>query len=261
MSIDALTALVPPPAVPLGARADRATSESLLGHALPPSVWEVIERYGDGSWADYLFMPSPHHAEGRELLLERAEDAHAAAPEARLLAFSEDGAMVVLTEGDEVAVISDGELRPAGMGLSELLVAWLSGEQDLLPPLAELTSDPSVPPFFAPSWDEARPKHLFEVFLRGESDFETRWSQFAPVLGAHRTWMRLQTGEQHQLRVYVEELELNLLFTDGSMHVWCYDDRLDEVRARLERAVREAGLVVHQVRAPKGFAHGFAITS
>lgn len=260
MSIDALTALVPAPASPIGSRADRATTESLLGYTLPGSVWDVVERYGDGSWADFLIMPSPHHADGREQLLERAEDAHAVAPESRLLAFSEDGTMVVLTDRDEIAVIDDGELKPSGMGFSELLVAWLTGASDLLPPLAELTSDPSVPPFFAPSWDPERSAHLFEVFLSGEGDFDARWKMFAPALGSYRTWLQLRTDEHHQNRVYVEDLELNLLFTDGSMHVWCYDDRLDEVRSRLERAVREAGLVVTQVRAPRGFAHGFSVT-
>jgi len=260
MGIDALAKLVTPPSSPLGALADRATSEQLLGYSLPASAWEVIERYGDGSWADFLIMPSPHHADGRDALAERIEDARAVLPDARLLAFSEDDVWVVATEDDEVSVVANGESRPTGMTFPALLTSWLSGQTVGLTPLAELTSDPSVPPFFKRSWDSSRPAHLFEVFVRGEGDFATRWARVASVLGAHETWMRLHTDEHHQIRVYVNDLELNLLFTDGSMHVWCYDDRLAEVRARLERAVREAGLVVHQVRAPRHFDHGFAIT-
>jgi hypothetical protein len=260
MGIDALAKLVAPPSSPLGALAHRATSEQLLGYSLPASAWEVIERYGDGSWADYLIMPSPHHAEGRDALAERIEDARAVLPDARLLAFSEDDVWVVATEGDEVSVVANGEPREMGMTFPALLTAWLSGQTDCLPPLAELTSDPSVPPFFKRSWDGARPAHLFEVFVRGEGDVAARWTHLTSVLGAHETWMRLHTGEHHQVRVYVNDLELNLLFTGSSMHVWCYDDRLAEVRARLERAVREAGLVVHHVRPPRDFDHGFAIT-
>lgn len=260
MITDPLALLVPPPAQPLGARADRATSAELLGYTLPDSAWEVVERWGDGSWVSWLFMPSPHHASGRDELEGRLADARAIHADARLLAYDEGGELLVYAlDGEEVWVSAGGEASATEMTFPELLVAWLTGASDLLPPVAELTSDEAIAPYFERGLDPARSSHLFEVQVRGAGSRDERWATFSAALGEHVPWSRLGEGEARQERVYVTDLELNLMFESGSLHVWCYDDRLEDVKARLATALSAASMVVTGVRAPRGWDPHIAV--
>ncbi len=69
MSIDALVALVPPPAVPVDAEADWPSVEAVLGVSLPADYKELITRYGSGEFCDLVH---PLTADG---LLSRGLDA------------------------------------------------------------------------------------------------------------------------------------------------------------------------------------------
>jgi len=254
MSIDALAGLAAPPSQPLAAFADRATSEAVLGYSLPVSAWDVIERWGDGSWVSWLFMPSPHHARGRDELQARLDAVQAIDPAARLLAYDEsDDLFLYALAGEQVWVLAGDEPRATEMTLPELLLAWLSGENDVLVPVVELTSHEDIAPYFERGLDPNRSAHLFEVQVRGPGSREERWAAFSAALGAFMLWSRLGEGETRQDRVYVADLELNLMFETGALHVWCYDDRLLELRVRLESALSAASMTITNIRAPRGF--------
>lgn len=171
-TLDALTALVPPPPSPVAADGDWARIESDLGLRLPADFKALTRHYGLGQFADFLSPLNPFSGEGallrsaRRLLAEEGPSRQECPQEHPHPYYPEPGGLLVWAgtdNGDRICWLTEGEpdawttvawnprsLRYAShpMGAIAFLYNWLTGDLGtdwLAGPPASPWFDPFVP--------------------------------------------------------------------------------------------------------------------
>ena len=231
-----------------GQQGDRAAAEAALGYAYP--AWDVVEHYGDGRWLDWLLVPSPHLAHGIETLVELRP-----AVGGRLIAFSDpEGTFIYADDHDDrVHVLVDGALHATGLPFADMLEAWLDGALPVLPPVAELTGDPAVPPYFAPDFDPTRKSHIVWVDL--DHADTARWFSVLAMFGGHVVMNRQHVEGRLQERLYIPALEAQIvldLINRPQLHVSFYEDRRADVRSLVYAICAAAGMTIAGTRGTRG---------
>lgn len=252
-----LLARIPPPSRPAHARGDREAARAAMGWAVPDHVFEVLEAYGEVGWIDWMLLPSPWSASGLGALRNRV-----GASERTLIAFSDPEEAVLFIGADGfVSVMSPAGAVDTGKPLADVLLSWLDGGESYgLPTPAELLEDAPLEPFAVPLWDEQRPARITWLHTRGGlATRAARWDAFREALGPHVPTAVRASGERQQDHLYLGELECSVIFDSYNkkagaeqIHVRCYLDRLDAVKALVSRALAAAKLEVVRADSPRG---------
>lgn len=238
------------PAKGRGTTGDRTAAEAALGYAHP--AWDIIEHYGDGRWLDWLCVPSPYCADGIESLRARAIAG------ARLIAYSDpEGTTIYATaDDDRVHLLVDETAHATGLAFGELLEGWLAGTVAVLPPVAALTGDTALPPYFTPEFDPERTSHV--VWVDIDNADAARWLSVLALFGGHVVMNRLFEDGRLQEQLYVPALEATITFdliSRPQLHVRFYEDRRADVRALVYAICDAAAFTVTGSRGTRGTVH------
>ncbi len=263
-ALEDLLALVPPPASATSASGDFAAIEADLGTALPADYKALIQRYGYGTFCDFLHLWSPFFAactmmsQAREALDADSQLARVAPNAVPFAPFpTPDGALpwARTDNGDVVYWLTWGKpdewpvafWNPrAGQkydlvegGAAAFLLAWISGAEKLRCPKPTFTS--------FDAWRERA--HVTLKLSAPQSSFEARLSALlAAFPDAER---RGEYGEEED-----EKRQVHFVAHTGSCRV-TYDtvyghnvrlaapaEELDAARARIERAFAAVGCTI-----------------
>ena len=148
----ALTALVPPPEAPRRGKDSWEELFEVLGTRLPADYVALMDRYGPGTWREWLYFPAPRHpelVEHIEQTLDAYREMRAEDPEEFALpVWPEPGGFLPFAtslDGDEMGWLTEGDPDswklivyprhdeqgpPLPGGLIETLLAWTRGRFD-----------------------------------------------------------------------------------------------------------------------------------
>jgi hypothetical protein len=242
--LDRLIALCPPPLHPFGAGGDRSAARGACGWHVPYHVFDVIDAYGDARWMRILLIPSPYTPSGRLVIEQRRDDLPT------LIGFTDPARTSLWIDAEGVVVLGPTEEHRTGKTLAAFLYGWLAGEAAYgLPAVDRVAGLRGGRPWVLPRWDPGRKSSLRVVRVQGGAASRAeRWRAFSGGLGAFVHCGIVSEGETRQDRVYLPELEAELLFdsyagpANEKLHVSSYEDRQPVLDARIDAALAAAGM-------------------
>lgn len=276
-SIQELVAIVPPPASPTAASGDFAAVEADLGTKLPADYQELVRRYGYGTFSDFLHLWSPFFAPCTMMAQARVTldaDRTLARFAARAVPFplfpEPDGALpwASTDNGDVVYWLTWGapDAWPVALrnprggeaydlvegGAAAFLATWLGGQ--------ERFRTMAAPEFRSFDPWRARVHETIEVKAPAEATFGARLAAiraaFAPL--EHRGAYGDEGSSARQVHFVADGGAIRVTYDTVYGHnvrLAAPAERIDDVRATLERAVASFGGAlgaVHRAKPPGG---------
>jgi hypothetical protein len=191
-----------------------------------------------------LRIPSPYSPDGRRAIEQRRGGMPT------MIGFTDPSRVSLWIDAAGVVVLGPTEEHRTEKTLAAFLHGWLAGEAAYgLPAVDPIAGLRGARPYALPTWDPERESLLRAVRVHGGAASRAeRWAAFSGALGTFVHAGITGEGETRQDRVYLPELEAELLFdsyagpANEKLHVSCYEDRLPALDARIDGALAAAGM-------------------